>query len=132
MSASDRAGNTTSASCSYRVVYVVQELYPDLGPNEPRSIARNTILPIAFRLVDAQGRGVTGPTVTAPSSVAATCPAQSAPLLLSLPGTAKTVNLGSGRWVAGWKAETSWRGTCRRVTVALGDGTSLTYLLKVV
>ena len=132
VSATDVAGNTASVSCGYQVIYTVQWLLPVGGVASPRSVLRNTVVPFTFQLVDANGAAVNSAVVSAPTSTVIACPSGAPPLVLSVAGNATTRNLGSGRWLAGWKAETAWKGTCRSVRIGLSDGTTITAIYKVV
>ena len=117
VAATDRAGNTSTTSCGYQVTYVVTWLLPAGGVGSLRSVTSNTVVPLTFRLVDALGNPVNAAVVTAPTSTAVACPSGKAPLVLSAPGNARTVKLGNGWWLAGWKATTQWKGTCRQVSI---------------
>lgn len=132
VTATDLAGNTATVECGYQVRYRVDWLTPLGGPDQVRSVVRNTTVPFTFRLTDAAGAPVTGAVVTAPTSVAVACPAGSKPLVVSLPTQASTRSLGNGWWLAGWRATNTWRNTCREVRIALADGTTLTMTLAVV
>lgn len=133
VTASDVAGNTTTVACGYQVVYTVQWLIPVGGTASAKSVTRNTVVPFTFRVIDAKGAAVTSAVVTAPTSTAIACPSGAAPPLgVSVSGNASTRNLGSGWWLAGWKAKTAWKGTCRSIRIGLSDGTTITAMYKVV
>jgi protocatechuate 3,4-dioxygenase beta subunit len=133
VTATDLAGNTGSASCSYRVVYAVQWVVPLGGPG-PRSAERDGVVPLTFRLADATGAAVPGSVVSAPTSTPVSCPSGAMPSIVTLDkkASATTTALGGGLWLAGWKADKAWKGTCRLVRVPLGDGTAPTMVIKVV
>jgi probable HAF family extracellular repeat protein len=128
----DVAGNAKTVACSYSVVYRVQFLLPLNGLDFSRSVARNTVVPFTFRVVNAGGNPVLGAVVSATTSVATPCPSGTPPIALSVPGNASTTNLTQGWWLASWKAETSMKNTCRLVSIRLNDGLSRTVLIKVV
>ena len=132
VTATDLAGNAATVSCQYRVVYKVDWLLPVGGPGQVRSVIRNTVVPFTFRLTDASGNPVTGAVVSPPTSTGVACPSGSKPLVVSLPGQASTTALPNGWRLAGWKANASWRGTCRVVSIALADGTTLTSTFSVI
>ena len=127
----DRAGNTTSVSCGYQVTYRIVWLIPVAGVTSTMSVLRNTVVPFTFRLVDAKGAPVNSAVVTAPTAVVTACPSGATRRVISLPGNAVTRKLGNGWWLAGWKAQTAWRGSCRLVTIGLSDGTSIAAVLRV-
>lgn len=131
VAASDKAGNVATKACAYQVVYKVQWVIPISGPSR-HSATNGEVVPLTFRLVDAQGKGVTGAVVSAPTSTATTCPAGSFPKIVSVKGTAVTGTVGGGLWLAGWKADKAWKGTCRLVKISLADGTAPTLVIKVV
>jgi probable HAF family extracellular repeat protein len=133
VTASDVAGNTTTVACGYQVIYTVQWLIPVGGTASAKSVTRNTVVPFTFRVIDAKGAAVTSAVVTAPTSTVIACPSVATPPLgVSVSGNASTRNLGSGWWLAGWKADTAWKGTCRSIRIGLSDGTTITAIYKVV
>jgi probable HAF family extracellular repeat protein len=133
VTAADVAGNTTSVSCGYQVIYTVQWLIPAGGTASPKSVPRNTVVPFTFRLLDAKGAAVTSAVVSAPTSTVIACPSGATPPQgISVTGNAGTRNLGSGWWLAGWKAEIAWKGTCRSIKIGLSDGTTIAAIYKVV
>ena len=97
-----------------------------------RSAKAGTTVPFLFQVRDTSGRPVTLDVVSAPTSARVTCPRGAAlplPSLSFLPAT--TYTSGGGNWYAGWRATKAMKGTCQAVTIALDDGTTLLYTIKV-
>ena len=92
-------------------------------------------MPITFRVVDADGRPVTDPTVPSLRTTLADC-SSSAVLQPPVPATASGASglqdLGDGWWQYNWKTDKAWAGTCRALTIDLagGDSTVLHFALR--
>lgn len=98
-----------------------------------RSAKSGTTVPFLFQVRDAQGRRVTLPVVSAPTSHKVRCPSGTPLPLRSLgflPATTSTS--GGGNWYAGWRATNGMKGTCQAVTIRLDDGTALRSVIKVI
>ena len=131
VTATDNLGNRATVPCGYRVTYTVKQLTPSAS-TALRSVRNNTTVPFTFQLRDAVGAPVLGNVVTAPTSATVSCPGGTAiPLLSSTGLPATTFTVGDGIWYAGWSPTKMLRGTCQRVTIALADGSRLTYVVKV-
>lgn len=131
VAASDLAGNVGTSLCAYRVAYTLASVMPSVT-NQLRSAPANQTVPITFTVLDATGQPVTGNVVTAPTSKPIVCPAGTAVALVSSARFPEgLINLGSGNWYAGWRTQKAWRNTCRTVTVAFTDGSTLAYKVKI-
>jgi hypothetical protein len=123
--AADNAGNTSSKTSSYRVVYNFSGFFP------PASGAQNTVkagsaVPIKFSLGGNQGMNVL--MAASPASRPVNCQT-GVPTGTSQPtaGTGKSslsYTAGSGQYQYNWKTEKEWKGSCREFQLVLNDGTT--------
>lgn len=131
VTAVDNAGNRTSTTVTYRVIYAFSGFFsPVANPNVLNVVSAGKGVPLVFSLTGNQGLSILA---GAPTSTAITCPASA---------TQNTV----GRVVAGdgslsyaakpdkyeyhWATAKAWAGTCRRMTLVLNDGTTHAALFK--
>jgi hypothetical protein len=125
----DRVGHAAPAtSCSYRVIYDwTGFLDPVTSPPEYNRVDAGEIVPVMFSLDGDRGLGVLAGTPA--TIVSADCNGQRNDVSWTLPAT----------WTGGlvyyaqydvylwpFRTQTSWRNTCRLLTVTLADGTSHT------
>lgn len=120
----DAAGNSANSSAAYRVVYgfngfsgPVQNL-PTLNVFKAgRSV------PFRWRVLDAQGAPVSNLTAAAFAATAISCPSASEYRISTYGGSnGQLQNLGNGYYQLDWSAPSSYRGTCKRLNLDLGDG----------
>ncbi|MCU1360701.1 MAG: hypothetical protein JWN99_1990 [Ilumatobacteraceae bacterium] len=133
VSATNRAGNLSTRSCSAKVVYRVAFVVP-LQSAAYRSVSKGSTVLVLLQLLDAQNHPVVGNGhVTPITSIATTCPSGSPSPLIGLPGNVASApaHLGIGIWAAGWYAQPSWKNTCRLVSIGFDDGTSQSIIVKV-
>ena len=128
VSASDLAGNSTTVSCGYAVQYDFRGFKFPVNGLEVNKAKAGRIIPIIWRIVDANGNGVTSvASFTSLTSVTIACPGEPADTIeLYLPFATGLVNLGGGFWTTSWKTPASYAGTCRRMQLNLADGTTRT------
>ena len=128
VSASDLAGNTTTMSCAYAVQYDFRGFKFPVNGLAVNKAKAGRIIPIIWRIVDANGNGVTNAaSFTSLTSVTIACPGGPADTIeLYLPFATGLVNLGGGFWTTSWKTPASYVGTCRRLQLNLADGTTRT------
>lgn len=133
--ATDRAGNITTRSASYRVVYGYAPLAAPLDRTDvafevraPRSVVFD------WRLSDAAGVGVSQASVVSRTSTVVACPA-TVVALTTAPMTSEQplfVHVGNGRYQQNWWVD--WLGVneCRRLSLTLDDGNTYSAIVKVV
>ena len=83
-------------------------------------------VPLKWRVVDLGGNPVTdldssGVRVTSSASQCAALDGEDAPLDAYAVGSSGLQNLGDGFYQWNWATEKSWTGSCRRLTLGLGD-----------
>jgi TolB protein len=120
--ARDRAGNTSSVTRSYRVVYLFSGFFAPLAAfPELASLDAGETVPVKFSLAGNRGLAILGGSPTWRrmdcASGAPLGDASSAQHALSYIG-------GPDRYLLRVESDKAWRGTCRRLDVTLADGTS--------
>jgi hypothetical protein len=125
--ASDNAGNRTTTTNAFRVVYDFEGfLSPIENPSSLNSARAGSAVPLQFSLGGNQGLDVIAPGYPRSQAVACNETAE-------IDGIEETVSAGAsglrydpdaGRYVYAWKTDKAWAGTCRQLVVRLADGTS--------
>ncbi len=124
-SATDAAGNTASTGLDYRVVYGFAGFEGAVQATGWNQAAMKRAVPFAWRVVDAQGAGVT---TLANATIVRTpvkCPLRVSGVPLSAYAgnvSGPLQNLGDGHYQRNWVPPMTARGTCARMRVDLGDG----------
>ena len=122
--ATDAAGNTAGASANYRVVYGFSGFSAPLqNPPVLNVLKSGRSASMRWRLLDAQGAPVSNLASAAVDVTAITCPSATENRLTTYGGSSGQLqNLGNGYYQVDWLAPSSYRNTCRRVNIGLGDG----------
>jgi hypothetical protein len=121
--ATDNAGNTTSASASYQVIYNFTGFF---GPvdNQPvfNEVNADRAVPVRFSLAGNQGLNILTPTsqviACTPNAVIDRIEQTVNATVSSLSYTAS-----SNTYTYVWKTSKSWAKTCRQLVLTLNDGT---------
>lgn len=124
-SARDVAGNEATANANYRVVYPWQGFSGVVAnPNTLNVFKAGRAVPFQWRLLDGNGQPVGNLGSASITSVAIACPGGATLNRIATYGGSSTQlrNLGNGNYAMDWPAASSYRGTCRRVELRLGDG----------
>jgi Peptidase family M1 domain len=121
----DKAGNVTTKTVHYTVVYTFQGFFNPIGNDADSSlnlVHAGDLIKIGFGL-----DGDRGPSVGTFSSTAVPCP-------MWLPHSVKNAGAGtptgltfsasSGHYSYGWQTSSAWAGTCRQFSLQLNDGTA--------
>ena len=120
--ARDRAGNTSTATRTYRVVYAFGGFLPPLVPAPGfASMDAGETVPVKFSLAGDHGAGVVpegSPTWTPLDCVSGLPAGAPSPARRTLAYLA-----GSGRYQLLVQTDVVWRGGCRELAVTLDDGT---------
>jgi hypothetical protein len=121
----DLAGNAATASADYRVVYGFAGFAAPLqgGASWNAAQSRRSI-PFGWRVFDAGNAAVTTLTAVTITHTAVACPGSPAPVPLASYGGTSTAlrHLGAGHYRRDWLISASFRGTCARMSIDLGDG----------
>jgi len=134
----DLAGNETTVACGY--VVDPPAGYRFLGFSWPidngsiNVVRSGRHVPLAWRLTDATGRGVTNPaSVVGLTSATVACPAVRSDLVeLTLPVAQPPRPVGAGFWFGTWRAPAAVPGSCTELRLALDDGSVHTAVFRVV
>lgn len=120
----DAAGNTATASTGYRVTYGFQGFNaPVQNPSVLNVSKVGRSVPFRWRVVDAQGAPVNDLTTAAFTHMAIGCPSAVENRITTYGGNYDQLqNLGNGYYQLDWLVPTSFRGSCRRLELDLGDG----------
>ena len=120
----DRAGRTTTASCSYTVGYGFLGFFQPVD-NTAVNVARaGQAIPLKWRVVDHAGAGVTTLTDVSVTVAARTCDVGSTPDELEeyATGSSGLQNLGGGYYQLNWATPKSYAGSCKTLRLDIGDG----------
>jgi hypothetical protein len=125
-SATDRAGNTQTASPSYTVGFGFTGFAQPVDNNDVLNVAKaGQTIPLVFSVSDANGP------VTDLSSVSVSSNGESCDLSdptdaieAYAAGSSGLQNLGGGNYQFNWKTDKAFAGQCRQVNVNVGDGTT--------
>jgi hypothetical protein len=127
-SATDRAGNSASASTNYNVVFQFSGFRPPVDNPPTVNVAnagRN--LPLKFRITDANGEPIANLTsvrLAAPVFACSTgAPSDVIEEYVEIDSGLRY--LGNGEYQYNWKTPKSYAGTCRTLKLDLGEGTGL-------
>lgn len=125
--AADAAGNDTTVTATYRVVYPFTGFFSPVD-NDAVSIANaGRTIPVKWQLQSA------ATTVSDPASFVgltsrrvncATLAAESVDAIENYTNASGLLYQGSGSWQFNWKTPKSYAGQCRTMTVTLSDGTT--------
>lgn len=122
----DKAGNVTTKTVHYTVVYRFNGFFKPVT-NESASklnlVHAGDLVKIGFGLGGNQGLNI-----GSFSSTAVTCPGSWFTHSVKAAGAGATPELSfgvaSGQYSYGWQTNTSWAGTCRRFSLQLNDGST--------
>jgi hypothetical protein len=127
----DAAGNKATAKATYREVYGFAGFASPVANQPTLNLLRATaIVPLRWRLVDANGAAVTNLKSAAVTSPIIACPG-SVPQRISVFATStQLTNLGNGNYQLGWKPAKSDVGKCRQLNLSIGDGEAYPALFR--
>jgi hypothetical protein len=121
--ATDRAGNASTASAHYTVGYVFGGFKSPVDGSGPNTVNSGRAVPLKFTVSDASGVPVTDLTSVSVTAVTAPCDLGSTPDLPSeQPANGGLLNLGGGSYSWVWKTPKSYAGSCKTLRLDLGDG----------
>ena len=132
-SATDFAGNTGTASASYSVRYGFIGFKPPVDNPPIVNLAQaGQTIPLKWQLVNASGTGIT---TLASVSITVTAIACDSGATLDqveeyAAGTSTLLNQGGGNYQYNWQTPKSYKNTCQKLTLNLGDGSAPTATFK--
>lgn len=131
--ATDFAGNTTTQSSTYRVVYGFVPLSKLLtNPSTLYIVRAPQSVPFEWRLVDANGLPITNATITQTSVSPITCPDVGIPLASASQGEANSFqHLGGGLYRRNWWINYTGVNECLRLDMTLNDGVTRNAIIRI-
>ena len=134
LTATDNAGNSTTARCDYRVVYVVRTSPDDtvivgdvaaLGSGQVNTLPAGKPVRVEFDLNSDQGLAVIADGHPKSESVACETGAalDAVETVEALGNQTLSYDPNSGTYTFPWKTNTKWQGTCRQMILKLADNT---------
>jgi hypothetical protein len=124
--ASDKAGNSGSASVTYNVHYNFSGFFrPVDNPEVLNSVKAGSAIPVKFSLAGNQGLNIFA--AGSPTSQKITCdssdPIDLIEETVTAGGSSLSYDASSNQYNYVWKSDKAWAGTCRQLSVKLIDGT---------
>jgi len=123
----DQAGNSTTAACSYRVVYQFSGFsQPIDNPPIVNTANAGQAIPVKWRLTDANGVGIADPAsfVSVTTGSRACLAGDPSDAIETYTGNSGLQYLGDGNWQFNWKTPKSEAGQCRVMHLNLADGST--------
>lgn len=120
----DMAGNSATANASYRVVLGFDGFASPVSNTAAlNQIKAGRSVPLRWRVLDANGAPVTNLGSASVTATALTCPAGDINRITTYGGSSSQLqNLGNGYYQLDWPTPASYRGSCRRLQLSIGDG----------
>lgn len=119
----DRAGNGTTRTVSYGVIYAFSGFLGSVAnPPTLNSIKAALYVPLVFSLGGNRGLAILA--AGSPSSQPINCTTHSATGVLTPAAGALAYSASTGRYTYTWQTSPAWAGTCEQLTMVLNDGTS--------
>ena len=125
--ATDNAGNPTTKTCSYQVIYNWNGFFRPVDNRPIFNVAKaGSAIPVKFSLSGNQGLNIFAEGY--PQSIGISCdtgaPSDGIEETLTAGGSSLSYDPIADQYVYVWKTLKSWAGTCRQLEVKLIDGTS--------
>ena len=126
--ATDKAGNSRTASASYTVGYVASDFAAPVDPDALNVANSGQGIPLKWRVTDANGAPITDLASVAVSATSLTCDLDITADLIEeySAGLTGLQNLGDGYYQYNWKTPKSYAGSCKTVHVDLGNDVEIT------
>ncbi len=128
LTGSDLAGNTATIACPYTVRYGADQQHFFAEPVDNAAVNRaksSKVIPVRWRLTRSDGTPITNLTAATVTSARANCAIGLASDAIEeyARTTGPTLqHLGNGVYQYNWKPIKKWAGTCRTMTLDLGEG----------
>jgi hypothetical protein len=122
--ATDEAGNQTTLSTTYTVVYGFTGFAPPVDANVVNVANAGQAIPLKFRVTDVNGAPYTDLTWISVTATSLACDAlDETPDRIEeyAAGGSGLLNLGDGYYQFNWKTPKSYERSCKTLTVELGD-----------
>jgi hypothetical protein len=126
VTATDRVGRTSTATGTYRVIWVFQGFFQPVD-NLPvlNSVKAGSAVPTKFGLGGNQGLNIFAADYPRSGKVAcdAADPVTDLEATVTAGSSSLSYDAGTGKYNYVWKTDKVWAGTCRQLLVQLADGT---------
>ena len=124
--ATDAAGNTSSANASYQVIYNWTGFFQPIDAAPTVNVVKaGSAVPVKFSLMGNQGLTIFA--AQSPSSKQISCdsgaPADEIEQTVTAGASSLTYDAASDTYTYVWKTDKAWTNTCRQLSVTLNDGT---------
>jgi hypothetical protein len=128
----DYAGNNTTASAAYNVIYNFTGFTSTVdNPNVLNIAKAGQTIPLKFRITDANGVPVTNLTSVNTAVSSLSCASRSTDVIEEYAsGNSGLQNLGDGYYQWNWKTPTSYANLCKKLQLDLGEGLFHTALFQ--
>jgi hypothetical protein len=125
VTATDIAGNETTESRQYHVVYDFSGFFTPIDNSITNTAKAGQAIPIKWRITDANGVGISDPSsfVSVVSSPTTGACSGTPDAIETYVGSSGLQYLGDGYWQFNWKTPKSYAGQCRVMKLNLKDGT---------
>ena len=126
--ATDKAGNTRTASASYTVGYVGSDLAAPVDPDALNVANSGQAIPLKWRVTDANGAPITNLASVAVSATSLTCDLDITADQIEeySSGQSGLQNLGNGYYQYNWKTPKTYAKSCKTLHVDLGNDVEIT------
>lgn len=126
--ATDKAGNSRTASASYTVGYVASDLSAPVDPDAMNIANSGQGIPLKWRVTDANGAPITDLSSVGVTATSLTCDlAITADQIEEYSaGQAGLQNLGDGNYQYNWKTPKSYAKSCKTLHLDLGNDVEIT------
>lgn len=128
VTATDKAGNVSSKTLSYKVIYGFAGFFQPVDSYPTVNIVKaGSAIPTKFSLHGNQGLSIFAdgyPTSAKVTEFADTLPSDAIEITISTAGNSNlSYDAATDQYTYVWKTEKTWSGTCRQLIVKLKDGT---------
>jgi hypothetical protein len=123
--AEDNVGHAATKACEYYVTYNFSGLFAPIDRPNTLNVSRaGQTLPLKWRLTDALGNPVTDlvSAVAGVSGIACSLGATADLIGEQTTGSSGLQNLGDGYYQLNWKTPTAYAGSCKSLSLGLGEG----------
>jgi hypothetical protein len=131
VNAQDYAGNQSSASVEYQVIWPFSGFKPPISnPPSVNEVAAAATVPVRFDLGGNRGLDILEPGYPKSQRVNCTTLAPQGAMESTIAAVGGGLRYEDGNYQYDWKTERNWRGTCREFVLGLIDGSERTALFR--
>jgi hypothetical protein len=128
VNASDNVRNSAQQAVAYKVTYAFSGMLHPIDTKVPNTAKAGQIIPVKWRLIDANGQPISDPAsfVSVTSSATSSACSGTPDAVEEYAGSSGLQYLGDGYWQYNWKTPRSYAGQCRTMSLTLQDGSAYT------